>query len=182
MFKMWPTESPYANDNPKYINHTHEIPYNPALYRRDIAGYKDNLTRNANINAYAQYDFSFGLTAKATFSYNYTNSKFDGFQYSYDAYTYNKTTDEYKRTGGTDSRWRYQTERDVAARYMQLQLNYAKQVGEHYISAVVAYEASDYEKDYQTQGTSPTNNYLPLLQKSLVNDFNTINPSGPSLV
>ena len=32
-----------------------------------IAGYKDNLTRNANINAYAQYDFSFGLTAKATF-------------------------------------------------------------------------------------------------------------------
>ena len=172
MFKMWPTESPYANDNPKYINHTHEIPYNPALYRRDIAGYKDNLTRNANINAYAQYDFSFGLTAKATFSYNYTNSKFDGFQYSYDAYTYNKTTDEYKRTGGTDSRWRYQTERDVAARYMQLQLNYAKQLGEHYISAVVAYEASDYEKDYQSQGTSPTNNYLPLLQKSLLNDFN----------
>jgi len=29
-----------------------------------LAGYKDNLTRNANINAYAQYDFSFGLTAK----------------------------------------------------------------------------------------------------------------------
>ncbi|UVO70437.1 hypothetical protein NXW64_05020 [Bacteroides ovatus] len=55
---------------------------------------------------------------------------------------------------------------------MQLQLNYAKQLGEHYISAVVAYEASDYEKDYQSQGTSPTNNYLPLLQKSLLNDFN----------
>ena len=74
MFKMQPIESPYANDNPEYINNVHENGYNPAAFSRDIAGYKDNLTRNANINAYAQYDFSFGLTAKATFSYNYTNT------------------------------------------------------------------------------------------------------------
>lgn len=64
MFKMQPIESPYANDNPEYINNVHENGYNPAAFSRDIAGYKDNLTRNANINAYAQYDFSFGLTAK----------------------------------------------------------------------------------------------------------------------
>ncbi len=82
MFKMQPIESPYANDNPEYINNVHENGYNPAAFSRDIAGYKDNLTRNANINAYAQYDFSFGLTAKATFSYNYTNSRFDGYQYA----------------------------------------------------------------------------------------------------
>lgn len=172
MFKMWPIESPYANNNPKYINHTHEIAYNPALFSRDVAGYKDNLTRNANINAYAQYDFGFGLTAKATFSYNYTNSKFDGFQYTYDAYTYNKENDSYVRTGGLDSRWRYQTERDVVARYMQLHLNYDKQIKDHYISAVLAYEASDYDKNYQSNGTVPTNNYLPPLQFSEINDFN----------
>lgn len=172
MFKMWPIESPYANDNPDYINNTHEIGYNPALFKRDVAGYKDNLTRNANINAYAQYDFGFGLTAKATFSYNYTNSKFDGFQYSYDAYTYNKESGAYDKTGGLNSRWRYQTERDVAARYMQLQLNYTKQIKSHYISAVFAYEASDYDKNYQSNGTVPTNNYLPLLQFSEINDFN----------
>lgn len=171
MLKMWPTESPYANDNPNYINNTHEVPYNPALYDRDIVGYKDNLTRNANINMYAQYDFKFGLTAKATVSYNYTNSEFDGFQYSYDVYTFNKATDEYTKTGGSSSRWRYQTEREVVARYMQFQLNYAKQLGDHYISAVAAYEASDYDKNYQSQGTAPNNNYLPLLQKSLLNDF-----------
>ena len=90
MFKMQPIESPYANDNPEYINNVHENGYNPAAFRRDIAGYKDNLTRNANINAYAQYDFKFGLTAKATFSYNYTNSRFDGYQYAYQIYTYDK--------------------------------------------------------------------------------------------
>ncbi|WP_455674581.1 SusC/RagA family TonB-linked outer membrane protein [Phocaeicola sp.] len=172
MFKMWPIESPYANDNPEYINNTHEVGYNPALYKRDVAGYKDNLTRNANINAYAQYDFGFGLTAKATFSYNYTNSKFDGFQYTYDAYTYNKENETYNRTGGIDSRWRYQTERDVASRYMQLQLNYSKQIKDHYISAVLAYEASDYDKNYQSNGTTPSNNYLPPLQFSEINDFN----------
>lgn len=171
MFKMWPTESPYANDNPDYINHTHDIAYNPALYRRDIAGYKDNLTRNANINAYAQYDFDFGLTAKATVSYNYTNSKFDGFQYTYDAYTYNKADDSYTRTGGVDSRWRYQTQRDVVSKYMQLQLNYKKQIKDHFFSAIVGYEASSYDKDYQSNGTVPSNNYLPLLQFNELNDF-----------
>lgn len=171
MFKMWPTESPYANDNPDYINHTHEVAYNPALYRRDIAGYKDNLTRNANINAFAQYDFDFGLTAKATVSYNYTNSKFDGFQYTYDAYTYNKEKDTYDRTGGIDSRWRLQTQRDVVSTYMQFQLNYKKQIKDHFFSAVLAYEASSYDKDYQSNGTAPGNNYLPSLQFNELNDF-----------
>ena len=31
----------------------------------------------SSANRIAQYDFKFGLTAKATFSYNYTNSRFD---------------------------------------------------------------------------------------------------------
>ena len=44
MFKMQPIESPYANDNPEYINNVHENGYNPAAFSRDIAGYKDNLT------------------------------------------------------------------------------------------------------------------------------------------
>lgn len=126
MFKMQPIESPYANDNPEYINNVHENGYNPAAFRRDIAGYKDNLTRNANINAYAQYDFKFGLTAKATFSYNYTNSRFDGYQYAYQIYTYDKANDTYNGTPAT-GRWRNQIDRSVPARYMQLQLNYTKQ-------------------------------------------------------
>lgn len=172
MFSNRPTVGPYANDNPEYINHTNDFSRNPALFSRDIVGYKDNLLRNANINVYAQYDFKFGLTAKVTGSYNYTNSQFDGFQYTYDVYTYNKSTDEYKRTGGSDAGWRYQTQRDVVARYGQFQLNYAKQLGDHYIAAVAAYEASDYDKNYQAVGTVPSTNYLPLLEYNNLNEFN----------
>lgn len=171
MFGNLPTESPYANDNPLYINKTNDFSRNPALFSRDIAGYKDNLTRNANFNVYAQYDFKFGLTAKVTGSYNYTNSQFDGYQYTYDVYTYNAANDEYRRTGGADTGWRYQTQRDVVARYGQFQLNYAKQLGDHYISAVAAYEASDYDKNYQSVGMVPSTNYLPLLQYSNLNEF-----------
>ena len=43
---------------------------NPALFRRDIAGYKDNMTKNFNGNLYAEYKFDFGLSAKFTYSYN----------------------------------------------------------------------------------------------------------------
>lgn len=170
MFKMQPIESPYANDNPEYINNVHENGYNPAAFRRDIAGYKDNLTRNANINAYAQYDFKFGLTAKATFSYNYTNSRFDGYQYAYQIYTYDKANDTYNGTPVT-GRWRSQIDRSVPARYMQLQLNYTKQFKKHNISAVLGYEASDYDWSKKTYGTEPSTDYLPLLQFDELNSF-----------
>jgi len=171
LFKNRPIVGPYANDNPNYINHTNEFAYNPAIFKRDIAGYKDNVYRNANINVYAQYKFDFGLTAKGTVSYNYTNNKFDGFQYTYDVYTYDKGNDTYNRTGGSDAGWRYQTEREVVARYGQFQLDYAKQFGDHYVSATFAYERSDYDKNYLQAGTNPSNNYLPLIEFDKMNSF-----------
>lgn len=171
MFSNIPTVGPYANDNPNYINHTRDFSRNPALFSRDIAGYKDNLYRNANINLYAQYDFRFGLKVKGTVSYNYTNSKFDGFQYTYDVYTYDKENDAYNRTGGSDAGWRYETEREVVARYAQVQADYEKQFGDHYVSATLGYERSDYDKDYLQLGTNPSNNYLPLLEFNNMNSF-----------
>src|SRR5690606_40796214 len=97
--------------------------------------------RNANINLYAQYKFDFGLSAKGTVSYNYTNNKFDGFQYTYDVYTYEN--DAYRRSHGTDSRWRYQTEREVVNRYAQFQLDYNKTFRDHALSATFGYERSE---------------------------------------
>lgn len=119
VFKMRPIDSPYANDNPNYIRNidSYRNGYNPAAFRRDIAGYKDSMTRYANINAYAQYDFGFGLTAKATFSYGYTNSRFDGYQYAYQIYTYDEASDTYNGTNAA-GRWRLQIDRSVPTRYM----------------------------------------------------------------
>nr|WP_320057310.1 TonB-dependent receptor [uncultured Bacteroides sp.] len=171
MFSNIPTVGPYANDNPKYINHTRDFSRNPALFHRDIVGYKDNISRNANINLYAEYKFKFGLKAKGTVSYNYTNNKFDGFQYTYDVYSYEKAKDTYNRTGGSDAGWRYQTGREVVAKYGQFQLDYAKQFKDHYLSVTLAYERSDYDKKYLSMGTNPSNNYLPLLEFDKMNSF-----------
>lgn len=170
IMKNRPTVGPYANDNPEYPNHTHDFSYNPAIFSRDIAGYKDNTYRNANINLYGEYKFDFGLSAKGTVSYNYTNNKFDGFQYTYDVYSY--INDEYVRTHGTDSRWRYQTEREVVAKYGQFQLDYNKQFGDHNLSATLGYELSDYDRNYLELGSNPTNNYIPLLS---LNEMNSLN-------
>lgn len=172
VFKMRPIDSPYANDNPNYIRNidSYRNGYNPAAFRRDIAGYKDSMTRYANINAYAQYDFGFGLTAKATFSYGYTNSRFDGYQYAYQIYTYDEASDTYNGTN-TAGRWRLQIDRSVPTRYMQLQLNYNKQIKDHNISAVLGYEASDYDWSKKTYGTEPSTDYLPLLQMDEINSF-----------
>ena len=172
IFRMRPIDSPYANDNPNYIRNidSYRNGYNPAAFRRDIAGYKDNMTRYANINAYAQYDFGFGLTAKATFSYGYTNSRFDGYQYAYQIYTYDEASDTYNGTNAV-GRWRLQVDRSVPTRYMQLQLNYNKQIKNHNISAVLGYEASDYDSSVKTYGTEPSTDYLPLLQMDEINSF-----------
>ena len=54
---------------------------------------------------------------------------------------------------------------------MQLQLNYAKQIKNHNISAVLGYEASDYDWTKKTYGTEPSTDYLPLLQFDELNSF-----------
>lgn len=161
---MWPTESPYANDNPKYINQTHNVNVNPATYKNDITGYVDELWRSMNINLNAQYDFKFGLSAKGTYSYNFQNEDFDGFEYTWNAYTYNATNNTYVTQPGYGNQnpWRERHKRNVTSRYAQFQLNYAKTIGSHSISAVAAYEKSDYDNAYFVVHTVPNNNYVSL--------------------
>ncbi|MFF5379576.1 SusC/RagA family TonB-linked outer membrane protein [Pedobacter suwonensis] len=161
IFKNRPTVGPYANDNPLYPNQTNEFAYNPAIFSRDIAGYKDNSFMSGNINFTASYKTKFGLSAKGLVSYNYTNNKFDGFQYSYDVYRYDNGN--YVRSNGTNSRWRYKTDRVAVARSAQFQLDYTKQIGDHNFSVMGGYERSDWDRTLTTIGSNPTNNYIPLV-------------------
>lgn len=167
IFKNRPTVGPYANDNPDYPYQTNDFAYNPALFRRDIVGYKDNNYLAGNVNLFASYKTKFGLSAKGTVSYNYTNNKFDGFQYSYDVYRYEN--DSYKRTSGSDAGWRYETEREVVSRFAQFQIDYTKQLGDHNFSAMLGYERSDWDRNYMSLGANPPNNYIPLLKLAQLN-------------
>ncbi|MBO3270806.1 TonB-dependent receptor [Hymenobacter defluvii] len=164
IFSMWPTESPYANDNPAYINQTHNINVNPATYRTEVTGYSQDYWRSAKGNFTAQYDFDFGLSAKAIGSYNFTNFDFDGFEYTYNGYRYNGANDTYDIVpgGGNQNPWRETRRRNVIDRYGQLQLNYNKTFGDHGISAVAAYERYDTENKYNVVHTVPPNNTIPI--------------------
>lgn len=161
---MWPTEAPYANDNPKYINQTHNVNVNPATYKNDVTGYADDIFRAMNVNLNAEYDTKFGLIAKAIYSYNYTNEEYNGFEYTWNAYTYNPTTDTYetKPGYGNQNPWRERHKRNIYQRFGQLSLNYAKQFGNHNLSVLAAWERSDNENTYFVVHTVPPNNYIPI--------------------
>lgn len=162
LFSSLPTHGPYANDNPEYMNRLPNRPdLNPAIFSRNIAGYKDNYTKNVNVNLFGEYKFDFGLTAKFTYSYNYTKLDFDGFQYSYDFYSYDRENEEYVPGGGQSARWRFEEATDAVSTYTQFMLSYAKDIGHHHISAVAAYERSDFDRDNNWSNTAPTNNYIP---------------------
>ena len=165
VFSMWPTESPYANDNPDYINQTHNVNVNPATYKDDVTGWVDEWWRAMNVNLSAEYDFNFGLKAKGLYSYNFTNEDFDGFEYTYDAYLYDADTDTYYTQPGFGNQnpWREKHKRNVISRFAQFQLSYDKQFGDHSISAVAAFERSDTENSYNAIHTVPSNNYVPIM-------------------
>jgi TonB-linked SusC/RagA family outer membrane protein len=178
IFSMWPTERPYANDNPNYINQTHNVNVNPATYKRDVTGYIDEYWRAIKGNFYAQYDFEFGLSARATYSYNFTNFDFDGFEYTYNAYTYDEANDTYNLVpgGGNQNPWRERRKRNIIDRFAQVQLNYNKQFGNHGLSAVAAYERQDQDNKFMVVHTVPPNNYIPIMyfanQDLLIDEWN----------
>ena len=179
IFTMWPTERPYANDNPKYINQTHNVNVNPATYKKEITGTISEINRVVKGNFYAEYDFAFGLKAKGTYSYQFLNFDFDGFEYTYDAYTYDAANDAYNVVagGGNQNPWRERRKRNIVDRFAQFQLNYSKQLGDHEISAVAAYEQSDNVNTYLVVHTVPPNNYIPLMsfanQDLLIDEWST---------
>ncbi len=163
IFSMWPTERPYANDNPEYINTTHNVNVNPATYTEEVTGYIDETWRSMKANLYAEYEFGFGLKAKATYGYTFANMDFDGFEYTYQTYTYNEATDTYRVTGGNDNPWRERRRNDLIDRVAQVQLTYDETFGDHSVSAVAGFERYDRRSHYFVVHTVPPNNYIPIM-------------------
>ncbi len=166
IFTMWPTERPYANDNPNYVNgDVHNINVNPATYTKEITGYIDEVWRAIKGNFYAEYDFDNGLSFKGTYSYNYTTLDFDGYEYTYDAYIYDEATDTYvtRPEYGNQNPWRERRKRNTVDRVGQLQANYAKSFGRHNLSAIAGYERWDQQSHYMVVHTVPPNNYIPIM-------------------
>ncbi|RYE26678.1 MAG: SusC/RagA family TonB-linked outer membrane protein [Sphingobacteriaceae bacterium] len=172
---MWPTETAYANNNPAYLNQTHNVNVNPATYKNDVTGYIDDITRAASAKFNAQYDFNFGLSIKGLYSYDFLNEDFEGFEYTYSAYRYNTVTGNYDNRPtlsdgrtldpnaalyGNQNPWRETHKRNIISKFSQVQLNYAHQFGDHSVSGVVAFERRESDNKYQALHSVPPNNII----------------------
>jgi TonB-linked SusC/RagA family outer membrane protein len=177
IIRNWPTERPYANDNPNYLNNTHSININPGTYKESVTGFGDIKNRVFNGNIYGEYDFGFGLKAKVTASYGYRDTHNEFFEYTYNAFTYDRLTDTYNIVpgGGNQNPFRATQRGQTEDVFGQFQLNYNKKIGKHSIAAVGAYERSKQEYIYLLANSIPPSNYiLPQFfpnQNALTNSF-----------
>jgi len=170
----WPMDNPYANGNPDYING--DVRYLTRLastYTKEIAGWQEDIWNNAGGNFFAEYTFPFQLKAKAMYSHNYKQNKFDRQRYSYDAYRYVPETDTYEVYGGFASPLRNRNRREVQDRFVQMQLSYDKTIGNHSLAVVAAYERSDSEENYTAVQSVPPINDNKLIDFVDVNDVST---------
>jgi TonB-linked SusC/RagA family outer membrane protein len=181
IIRNWPTERPFANDNPNFLNNTHSININPGTFLEKITGPADIYSRVFRGNIYAEYDFGIGLKAKGTFAYGYQFDHDEFFEYTYNAFSYDRLTNAYNIVpgGGNQNPFRATQRTQLEDKFLQFQLNYNKKFGDHSISAVAAYEASYNTYIYFYFHTIPPNNYiLPMYFENADADTQNFNYSS----
>jgi len=155
-WRIAPTQTVYANNNPNYLNKFDPLVSQQqnilaALYR-DIGGYDDNNSRRFN----SVFDLTYvipkieGLTARASFAYDNNYSVDQVFNKAYNTYTYNNGV--YTPTLNNAPSNLTQRYDEGIKNDLQLGLNYQRHFGKHNISALALYEtvynASDYSQTY----------------------------------
>lgn len=166
---MWPTERLYANENPNYINADVNNPSrNPLLYDENVIGKEDNTWNNFGSIFYTSLDLPFGLSAKATYSYNYKQNINELHRYNFNTYSYKPATDTYQPLPfnlALRNKFRLETKENFA----QFQLNYKKTIKDHDFSAFGAYEYSAAETQSVNINSLPPTNYSPLMRLEEIN-------------
>ena len=164
LFRNLPTERPYANDNPDYVNNTTTLTTNNATFA--LAGNTHEQWRSIQTNFDLAYDLPVeGLKVKGIYSFFYNNLLEDVFEHSFDAYTYDKATNTYEVTGGRQSRYRSRRNRHITNSVLRLMLNYKRAFGKHNVSAVLGGEAEErLDKNFLVV-SAPTTNYIKLMRE-----------------
>ncbi len=161
--KNRPTETPYANNNPEYLNTTSSLPTNNAMF--PIAGYAKDLKRTIQTNFDLEYDIPIkGLTAKAIYAYFYNNLLYDVFEKSYDTYSYDADADTYNITGGRSNRYRSEQNQHIQKNTFRTMLNYDRKFRDHHLSAVAGFEAEEIETKSLFIRTIPATNEIELIR------------------
>ena len=168
---MWPTERLYANDNPDYINADVNNPSrNPLIYNENVIGKQDNTWNTFGGIFYTTFTLPFGITAKATYSYNYKQNKNELQRNSFNTYSYKPATDTYVPVP-FNLALRNKARQEIKENFAQFQLNYNKDLGAHSISAMGAYEYAGTTDQLVSITAIPPTNYTPLINLLNINGF-----------
>ncbi|HYG37039.1 MAG TPA: TonB-dependent receptor [Cytophagales bacterium] len=173
LLRNLPWERPFANDNPDYLNDIGHNAENWGLLNKKTSGYSTDTWRVLQTNFNAEYEIPGikGLTLMGKYSYYLADRILNGHEYTYDAYTYNPADDTYIRTGGSTNPWRERRNEKIFNKVYQAQLNYARSFGRHNIAATLVNERIERRRLYTMQHAVPTNNYLPNLTFSTMDDL-----------
>ena len=173
LFRNRPTERPFANDNPEYINNIGHMAENWGLLTKANSGYWTEDWRVLQTNFIAEYETPIkGLTAKGTYSYYLADKLMNGHEYTYNAYSYFPETDEYKVTFANLNPWRERGTHKTFETVMQGQLNYKKEIGKHnFAGTFVAERINRHELDVWVHSV-PKTNALPILQFADMDTYN----------
>jgi len=168
---MWPTERLFANENPDYINADVNNPSrNPLIYNENVIGKQDNVWNNFASIFYATFDLPFGISAKATYSYNYKQNKNELQRNSFNTFSYKPATDTYVGVP-FNLALRNKAREEIQENFAQFQLNYGKTLGEHNLSALAAYEYASATDQTLSISAIPPTNYTPLINLLNINGF-----------
>ena len=173
LFRNRPTERPFANDNPEYINNIGHMAENWGLLNKAKSGYWTEDWRVLQTNFIAEYETPIkGLSAKGTYSYYIADKLMNGHEYTYDAYSYFPETDTYKVTFANLNPWRERGTHKTFETVLQGQLNYKKEIGKHNIAGTfVAERINRRELDVWVHSV-PKTNALPILQFADMDTYN----------
>ena len=173
LFRNRPTERPFANDNPEYINNIGHMAENWGLLNKAKSGYWTEDWRVLQTNFIGEYETPIkGLSAKGTYSYYIADKLMNGHEYTYDAYSYFPETDSYKVTFANLNPWRERGTHKVFETVLQGQLNYKKEIGKHNIAGTfVAERINRRELDVWVHSV-PKTNALPILQFADMDTYN----------
>jgi TonB-linked SusC/RagA family outer membrane protein len=168
-----PTERPYANDNPDYLNTISNNESNYAFLNKKTSGtYRsDWRVVQTNFNAEYQIPGIKGLVARGVYSYYYADNLVNNHEYTYDTYTYQPNNGTYLRTGGSNNPWREREQIKNINTTAQLQLTYNNTFGKHTIGGLLVAERIELHNLRNWLHAIPTSNNLPLIYFQTVDTY-----------
>ncbi|GAA4315183.1 TonB-dependent receptor [Compostibacter hankyongensis] len=150
LWRQIPTQTPYANGDPKFLGNTLDGTNPAAMTASDVSGYKTSNNKWLQSAFTLSYDIPGveGLLAKGMFSYDYTMSNSKRYQKAFNLYNYDSATQVFSPVISQSPSNLYRGFTENPSSLLQLSLSYDHRFHEaHHVSGLVLFEQSTQKGD-----------------------------------